>query len=483
MNLNKIVEQQFYSSPFEHIYHVFPLGALRKSNEIDPHQKNPDEYNNIKSLLNLIPHLKDISADAILLGPVFESATHGYDTIDYRKVDSRLGNWQDLKDTIEEFKKNNIAVILDGVFNHTSRYHWAYQDLQNHGENSQFKEWYSGVRFYQANRSGDTHSTDCWDGFEELPKLNLQNPQVQSEILDIIKLWIEDLKIDGLRLDAADVMDRSFLRNLVQQCKNINSNFWLLGEVVHGDYRLWLDEANLDSVTNYEGYKSLWSSFNDHNFFEIAHSLDRMYSKEQGIYKTKKLSLFNENHDVNRLAFVLKERQHNYPLHLMYSCLPGVLSTYYGEEFELRASKGASDDWAIRPSLSELESASSDLSKNLQNLYSIRKKSNALKAGAYEKLLVQSEQMAFARTWAINSYGQNSIECVIVAINMSDKKTTVKIKLPEIIKEKIRNGERVNLSFWDLIGNKEVKTPFLSNKSEIELKLEANWGSVLSVNF
>ena len=113
-----------------------------------------------------------------------------------------------------------------------------------------------------------------------------------------------------------------FISELSNYCKKLKNDFWLLGEVIHGDYTQWI-KAGLDSITNYECYKGLWSSFNDVNLFEIAYSLNRQFG-DQGIYKKYLLYSFADNHDVTRVASVLNDKSHLYPLYLLLFTMPGI---------------------------------------------------------------------------------------------------------------------------------------------------------------
>lgn len=404
----------------EHLYHIFPLGALRRPG---------GGYENLSALSRWIPHLKSLNVDTVLLGPVFRSESHGYDVTDLREVDPRLGSREDLKNLVAEFHRAGIRVVLDAVFNHTSRRHFAYLDLFAHGPRSRYAGWFRDVRWGVRNPCGDPFTVSGWAGFPELPEWNLSSPELRDELLDIARLWITDFGIDGMRLDAAESMDRGFLRCLADFCHGLKADFWMMGEVVFGDARLWLREAGLDSVTNYEGYKSLWSSFNEGNFFEIAYSLSRLSADRTGICRDDRLLLFNENHDVSRVASVLKNRAHLYPLHLMHYLLPGVPSLYYGEEWGFRGVKvkGAPDDWNLRPSVPSVppsEIPEPDLLPCVRRFAALRRNSPALREGGYRQISVDARQIAFMRT-----HEAGSVLCIV---NSAGEKVTLDLSLGEV---------------------------------------------------
>ena len=156
--------------------------------------------------------MKAAGFTALYLGPCFSSGSHGYDTTDYRRVDERLGDNRDLKDFVRYCHDNDIHVIIDGVFNHTGRDFFAFRDLKEYRENSRFAGWYCNVNFWGNNEFNDGFSYENWGGHNLLPKLNLHNSEVRDYLLDTVRFWIDEFDIDGIRLDAADVLDFGFMR-------------------------------------------------------------------------------------------------------------------------------------------------------------------------------------------------------------------------------------------------------------------------------
>lgn len=171
-------------------------------------------------------------------------------------------------------------------------------------------------------------------------KLNLQNPAVVQHQFDAISRWVRELDIDGLRLDVAYCLPDWYLRQLRSFTSRLKPDFILLGETLHGDYNRWMNPDMCHSVTNYECYKGLYSSFNSMNLFEIGHSLARQFGPEPWtLYKGKHLLSFLDNHDVERIASILHESRH---LPLAYGLLfgmPGVPALYYGSEWGIRGER------------------------------------------------------------------------------------------------------------------------------------------------
>ena len=226
-----------------------------------------------------------MNISAVYLGPVFESVEHGYDTIDYKLVDNRLGTNDDLKEVCKALHEAGMKVILDGVFNHVGRDFWAFKDIQEKGQGSQYCDWFANLNFGGSSPCGDPFWYEGWNGFYNLVKLNLRNPAVCDYLIDAVDYWINEFDIDGIRFDAADCLDFDFIKRIHYFTKGKKNDFWLMGEIIHGDYNRWANSEMFDSVTNYECYKGIYSSHNTKNYFEIDYSINRQFGSNGAIYK------------------------------------------------------------------------------------------------------------------------------------------------------------------------------------------------------
>ena len=326
-------------------YHIYPLGLTGA-----PDQNTYEEpVHRLRSVIPWIAHIRDIGCNALYIGPLFESVGHGYETTDYRKLDSRLGTNEDLAEFVRLCHGSGIRVILDGVFNHTGRDFFAFRETRENRENSRYQHWYCNVNFWGNNSFNDGFSYDTWHGYDLLPRLNLRNPEVRDYLLDTVRFWVSEFDIDGLRLDAADVLDFEFMRSLRGLTDTLKADFWLMGEVIHGDYARWANEQTLHSVTNYHLHKALYSGHNDHNYFEIAHTVRRQI--DMGITRNIRLYSFVDNHDVERIHTKLREKAHFLPVHILLYTLPGIPSVYYGSEFAIDGHKERYSDASLRPCL------------------------------------------------------------------------------------------------------------------------------------
>lgn len=437
------------------MYHIYPMGFCQAPTKNDFSSAPQPRLDQIK---DWIPHLKSLEINALYLGPIFESTSHGYDTQDYYAVDRRLGTIQSVKSLIEHLHQEGIKVILDGVFNHVGRDFWAFRDLLWHQEKSWYKDWFAHVNFHHRSPYKDRFSYEGWNGHYNLVKLNLQNPDVVHHLLDAVKMWITELQIDGLRLDACDVVDMNFLSQLSAFTKKIKPDFWLMGEIIHGDYRRWVNESMLDSVTNYECYKGLWSSMNDTNLFEIEYALTRQFG-ENGLYKHCSLYNFTDNHDVSRVASSLKNPFHLHPLYLLLFTMPGIPSIYYGSEWGIEGKKISGTDHPLRPYINREQMEKGNFGKNVKEtiirLSKIRKTLKALKGGDYKTLHISLSQLAFRRTYEDQQ--------VIVLLNIEEKSKEISLNIP--------------ISGYDLLNHEEM-----SVTAKDTILLYPNWGRIIKVH-
>jgi glycosidase len=400
-------------------YHMYPLGfcgAPERNDFCSP------SGGGLRSLKECIPHLRELGFNALYIGPLFESTAHGYDTVDYFWVDRRLGTNDDLVDMVRAFHDAGIAVVLDAVFNHTGRHFFAFRDLQNRGFTSPYHGWYKGIDFSRQSPCGDAFSYEGWSGCYDLVTLNGENPEVREHLFQAAEFWIKTFDIDGLRLDVANLLFPGFMDELSARCKRLKNNFWLMGEVIHGDYRNWARQGRLDSVTNYELYKSLWSSFNDKNFFELSWTLNRQFGPD-GMYRKIALYNFLDNHDVNRLASMVENPAHLVPLYGLLFSLPGIPSIYYGSEYGIQGERKGSSDSALRPAWNpSLASAGNAHLKNtIAGFIAIRKAHPVIRTGSFTELFRTHEQYAFLR--------EDKGERLLAAVNSAGSPAVIRPKV------------------------------------------------------
>lgn len=391
-----------YESVF---YQIYPLGFCGA-----PYENDGVLEHRILKVNDWIPHIKKLGANAIYFSPVFESDTHGYNTRDYKKIDVRLGTNEDFKQVCENLHKEGIKVVLDGVFNHVGRGFWAFQDVLKNREASPYVSWFHRIDFSGNSGYNDGLWYEGWEGNYDLVKLNLRNEDVINHLFECISGWLEEFDIDGLRLDVAYCLDHDFVRRLRSFCDSKKADFFLLGEMLHGDYNQMVNEGMLHSSTNYECYKGLHSSFNSMNMFEINHSLLRQFGPENWtLYKGKHLLSFVDNHDVSRIASILTNEKHLPLIYALAFGMPGIPCVYYGSEWGTKADKSQGDP-ALRVSFEKPEW--NELTDFIARLAEIKKQSEALNYGDFKSIVLTNHQCIFER--------KTENERVLVAINASD---------------------------------------------------------------
>ncbi len=391
-----------YNSVF---YQIYPIGFCGA-----PTQNDGECVPRIRKLLDWSGYLQELGVDSILLNPIFESDSHGYDTRDFKKIDCRLGTNDDFASICKDLHAHGVKIVLDGVFNHVGRGFWAFKDVQEKKWDSPYKDWFH-INFDGNSNYNDGFWYEGWEGHFELVKLNLQNPAVADYLLECVKYWVDTFDIDGLRLDVAYSLDHGFMQRLRSYVEELKDGFVLIGEVLFGDYNLIVNERMLHSCTNYECYKGIYSSFNSMNLFEIAHSLHRQFGPDPWcIYRGKHLVTFVDNHDVTRLASILTNDKH---IPLAYGLLfgmPGIPCLYYGSEWGQPGEKAPDNDYALRPCFEE--PMPNELTEYIKQLIRIRQNSDALCNGSYKNIIIQNHQLVFERC--------SDTERIIVAINAAD---------------------------------------------------------------
>ena len=391
-------------------YHIYPLGLCGCAHENDG-QPTPGAFAKLEAWA---AHAAKLGCTAIYIGPLFESGSHGYDTIDYRLVDRRLGTNEEFKAFVAACHARGQRVIVDGVFNHVGRDFFAFQDLK-------------------ANR-------------------------------DTVRFWVEQFDIDGIRLDAADVLDFDFMRGLRRLANEVKPEFWLMGEVIHGDYSRWANPEMLHSVTNYELHKGLWSGHNDHNYFEIAHTMRRL----QGLCHDTRLYLFSDNHDVERLPNKLRNREHIRHIAILVYSLWGIPSIYYGSEFGIEGKKEWGSDWPLRPCLELSDYADAERTNPVTSVYKVLGKCKAelpeMTYGEVKELQLTTQCYAFARVL--------DGKAVVAVLNNGDTPAQLEFQLP------VETAKVTDL-LADTVGAQEVLVSTEWNRMKVQLP--SNYATLLRV--
>ncbi|MFD6553638.1 alpha-amylase family glycosyl hydrolase [Streptomyces sp. NPDC058398] len=344
-------------------WHVHPLSFLGA--EADALPEGAPVRHRLPVLADWLDHLLGLGCNGLALGPVFAAETHGYDTTDHFRVDPRLGTEADLVELIDRAASRGVRVLLDGVFNHVGRSFAPFADVARRGTASPYADWFVP--------EGDDFRT--FEGHRHLVTLNHASPAVADHVADVLDHWL-DRGVSGWRLDAAYAVPRPFWRTVTDRVRSRHPGAWFSGEVIHGDYTAYVVEGGLDTVTQYELWKAIWSSLNDRNPHELAWALKR----HNAMIDTFAPQTFVGNHDVTRVASRLEEPGHLAHALAVLFTVGGTPSVYAGDE---RARKGVKEDRpggddAIRPAFpacpSDLGAEGLDVQRLHQTLVGVRRR-------------------------------------------------------------------------------------------------------------
>jgi glycosidase len=332
-------------------YQIFPERFENGDPDNDPQGTKPwvyqevrnDDYygGDLQGIINRLDYLKDLGINGIYLTPIFEArSTHKYDTMDYKRIDPQFGDEMVMKKLVEKAHQKGIRIMLDGVFNHCGKYFMPWQDVLEKGPASQFYNWFM-INEWPINK--EAHSTRDGDFYSfaftsKMPKLNTNNPEVMEYFLDVVKYWINQFDIDGLRLDVANEVSHQFLKELRKATKALKPDFYLLGEIWHDAIR-WLGGDEFDGVMNYplaSAISDFWVYPAKTNFdFECGINGNfTMYMQQSND------CLFNllDSHDTNRLIDKVKDIRVFYQQLAILFTMPGSPCIYYGTEIAMEGS-------------------------------------------------------------------------------------------------------------------------------------------------
>ena len=401
-------------------YQIYPLGFCGAEREND--------FGEIRSRFGLIereiPRLKELGITAVLFNPLFESERHGYDTVDFYRIDRRLGTNEEFKALVEKFHAAGIRVVLDGVFNHTGREFPPFREVREKREGTDYRFWFN-IDFGGNSAYNDGFWYENWEGHAELVKLRLDNRDLQNYLMNAVRFWIDEFGIDGLRLDVCYLLPPWFMELLRRTVAEKRPDFFLVGEVIHcGNFQQNVCPERLNAITGYECYKGMISAFNSHNLFEIEHSLTRLYANlPWALYTGKKMLNFVDNHDVPRVYTALREKENLLNLYTLLFTIPGIPCVYYGSEFGAEGDKG-DNDYRLRPFIGDIDrSAHPELAAHIKKLAAIRTGSRALSYGGYAKATLQNTNFSFVR--------ETEGEKLVVAVNIGGNDCTVRVEEAE----------------------------------------------------
>ena len=361
-------------------WHVYPLGFTGA--EIRPERPSGVVEHRLGRLTGWLDHAVGMGFTGLLLGPIFASTSHGYDTIDHLRIDPRLGDDADFDILVREAHARGLKVVLDGVFNHVGTQHPAFQAALAGGPEGRLFRWTDGQLV-------------TFEGHGGLATLNHDEPDVVAWVDHVMRYWLAR-GADGWRLDASYAVAPAFWRRVIPGVREEFPDAWFLGEVIHGDYAAFVAGSSVDTVTQYELWKATWSALKDANFFELAWTLKR----HQEFAQTFVPQTFVGNHDVERIASQVGSGRAVLAAAVLFT-VPGTPSVYAGDEYAFEAVKGegwASDD-PLRPAFPDtpagLDGAGAWMAALYHELIELRRERPWLIRGRIEQGELANERFTY----------------------------------------------------------------------------------------
>ena len=317
-------------------WHVYPLGATGAPLRPTDATATDGVVHRLPRLAAWLDYAADLGCTALLLGPIFASRSHGYDTLDHFRIDPRLGDEADFDRLVAAAAARGMGVVLDGVFNHVGRDHPLVGQSLSAGGGPVRLSWHEGVAYPYG-----------WEGHADLAELDHADPRTVDLVTDVMRHWLRR-GVAGWRLDVAYAVPSAFWREVLGRVRAEFPDAYFLGEVIHGDYPALAQAGTLDAVTQYELWKAIWSALLDSNLWELAWALGR---HEEFVHRAG-MQTFVGNHDVDRIASVVGDPGAALAAVVLLT-VPGTPSIYYGDEQAFRGRKGrgiATDD-PLRPQL------------------------------------------------------------------------------------------------------------------------------------
>ncbi|MFT0847941.1 alpha-amylase family protein [Actinomycetaceae bacterium L2_0104] len=395
-------------------WQIFPLGALnapirdRHGDDAAQRLQHPEPW---------LDYIQQLGCNGVLLGPIFTSVSHGYDTLDHFSIDPRLGNDADFDYFVEICHERGIHIMLDGVFNHVA---------ETHPRAAEFTE-------------RDEHGNlQTWEGHGGLVNLDHSNPAVADLVTEVMLYWLRR-GISGWRLDVAYDVPPEFWREVTGRVRQEFPGALFLGEMIHGEYEKFVEESTLDTITQYRLWKAIWSSIKEVNCWE----LDWGIKEHAGLCEHYVPQTFIGNHDVERIATRVGIDGAAVAAGVLLT-LPGMPSIYYGDEqgFQGRKLEGFAADDELRPPLppspDELFPAGNWLYNLYQDLIGVRRRHPWIGRGLVE---VTGKDNPWIEYTVSNRGGDESIH---VRATLEPTKSLT-----------IADGDGNQLLFWEEAGEQE----------------------------
>jgi len=446
------------------IYHIYPLGFLGCPKYA---RDEASIVNRLADIRKYYDHFQRLGVSVIQFGPLFESISHGYDTTDYKQIDHRLGTNDLFKQLVDELHGLGIRVIIDGVFHHVGRQFASFEDIKLNRENSPYVNWHF-IDFAGNSPYDDGFDYENWEGEYSLVKLNLLETGVRDYLFSAVKYWLQDIGVDGWRLDVAYLISPDFWQEFRTVCKTARPDCLLIGEMIYEPYTQWIGPELLDAGTEYQVNKSTWSSIKSNNMYELKAVLERSFHPGWGLLKETALMNFIGNHDTTRIHSILTDERQLITAFLILLTLNGFPKIYYGDEIGMTGVKtNQSDDELRKPMVRPEEAWPPDgetIFNNVVRFIKLRKNNHALMYGNLISVFADNNVLAFLR--------RSSRQTLLVVVNASFESLAQTVPLP--------NQNLDGAVFVDILNNGQSEYHVRDNQLVIP-NLQPCWGCILEL--
>lgn len=415
-------------------YQIFPERFANGDPELDPEgveewggKPAPDSFygGDLQGIIENLDYLAELGITALYLTPIFTSeSNHKYNVTDYEQIDQQFGDQETLSRLVDAAHSRGMRVVLDAVFNHCGRQFEPFQDVIERGRDSEYVDWFHIHEFpiqFEPRPSYDTF------GFESyMPKLDTENPEVKSYLIETAIDWMEKTGIDGWRLDVADEVDHQFWREFRQAIKNVKPEAYIVGEVWH-DARPWLQGDQFDAVMNYpflyavDGFLEEESIDGEHFANKINRFLTRYPDQTNEV-------LFNllGSHDTARIRYRYDESIRTVKVALLLLLtFRGTPCLYYGDEIGMT---GADDPDCRRPMIWDIGSQDRDLRQYVTELITLRTDHRSLRRGS----LTFCRDRCGDDIVVYRRVGDEADDALTVAVNRGDTPVSVPVMEDEV---------------------------------------------------
>lgn len=431
-NVTYLGNQTFFDEPVDDIYYMFDLARISRREEefvipdwapgsvvyqIFPERYSPDMEpspdddkwyqspmqhrqklgGTLKGITGHIPHLADLGVDAVYMTPIFKSPSdHKYNTADYLQIDPDFGSESDLIEMVNTAHSCGIKVILDGVFNHCDPTFFAFRDVMENQEKSEYCDWFYIHSFpvkwempkkFTSNFETPTYETFSY--FGGMPKLNCSCPAVREYVRKVISYWMNTAKIDGWRLDVADEIGHDFWRFFRNEVKKQNPDALIIGEI-WADAPTYLQGDEWDSIMNYRFYNAVRDCVANGKY-PVSYLVGEI-SAIRGSSNRKSWSILWNligSHDTPRFLHLANEHTQRLKIaSLLQFTMTGMPMIYYGDEYGMT---GAMDPDCRRGMVWDAARQNQDVYDHYKKLIALRKTSSALKDGELKFTVTDDE--------------------------------------------------------------------------------------------